>query len=161
MRLGRARANRPQALRSPEPCPSAPAHRQQLEVSVEQAWAHGLTFVLVEAAANEIGDIFHAAAAPDVLKIDRSGLAPVVVEAEVGQLGVSMDEGLERAVGESAIDGRCRRLEWAVLECVKFVGAGGQVPIGASGPQALGTLPHEGGVEAGQPRQDRRRSPPR
>ena len=82
---------------------------QQLEISAEQVRAQALAVVLVVKAADEIGDVLHAATTADVLEVDRRNLAPVGAEAELGQLGVPVDEGLELAVGEPAIDGHGRR----------------------------------------------------
>ena len=78
---------------------------QQREVAIEKLWGHSLAFVFIETAADEVGDVLHPATAPDVLEIDCRCLRPVRIEAEVGEFGIAVNEGLERTVGELSIDG--------------------------------------------------------
>lgn len=72
-------------------------------------------------------------------------------EAEVGEFGIAMDEGLEAGVGEDAVESGCGVLERKVVESFEFLAAGGEVPVGADFPEPFGFFAHEGGVEVGEP----------
>ena len=49
----------------------------------------------MEAAADEVGDVFHSAPAADVLEVEGGELGVILREAKVGEFGVAVDDGLE------------------------------------------------------------------
>ena len=68
------------------------------EISVEKSGFIPLTFRLAKAAAEKVGDIFHSAPAADILKIQTSDGISLFGEAKVGELGVTVDKGLELGI---------------------------------------------------------------
>lgn len=121
------------------------------EIEIEVMGCVALAAVFVEAAAEEVGDVFDAAACADILEIDGGDGGVVGGEAEVGDFGVAVDEGFVAAVTEALVDLAGGVFEGACRHGVEFVGAGVEVPVGTGLPKAGGGFSEECGVEAGEP----------
>jgi hypothetical protein len=121
------------------------------EVVVEKFGLLLLAGGFVETGSDEVGEVFHSAPAAHVLEIDGGDLVAGCGEAEVGELGIAMDEGLVAGFGEELVDGGGGLLEREVVERFEFLTAGGEVPVGAGFPEAGGFGTHESGVEMGEP----------
>ena len=111
--------------------------------------------LLVEAAADEVGEVLHATTGADVLEVHRSHGGAVVGEAEVRQLGVTMYDGLVRARAQSPVELTGGVLQRPWCERSKLLRAGRQVPVRPDGPEPIALLAKEPPVEVGQPGQAR------
>ena len=121
------------------------------EVAVEELGLPLFAGGFAEAGADEVGEVFHAATTADVLEVDGCDFVAGFGEAEVGKLGIAVDDGLEAGVGEGGVDGGCGALEWDVVESFEFLAAGVEVPVGACFPKGFGFGSHKRGVEVGEP----------
>ena len=67
---------------------------KRFEVGVQQFFFPGFAAGFVETTADEVGDVLHPAAATDILEVECSDLCAIGGEAEVGQLGIAVNESL-------------------------------------------------------------------
>lgn len=70
--------------------------------------------VTVGVAVQQVGDVLHAAATPDVLEVDRGDRALVAREAEVRLLRIAVEQGLEASPGQRAAEGVAARRVLAI-----------------------------------------------
>mmetsp|Transcript_1030 Transcript_1030/g.3024 ORF Transcript_1030/g.3024 Transcript_1030/m.3024 type:complete len:354 (+) Transcript_1030:130-1191(+) len=123
------------------------------EVEGEEVVGVALEVVLVEARAEEVGEISDAGAGADVLKVD--GGDGVGREAEVGEFGVAVDERLVSRGGEAGVDVGGEGPEVVgLLELGELVGPRGEVPVAAVLPEGLRGASEEGLVERREPADD-------
>ena len=67
---------------------------KRLEVGVQQFLFPSLAAGFIETTADEVGDVLHPAATADILKVECGDFGAIGGEAEVGQLGIAVDESL-------------------------------------------------------------------
>ena len=68
---------------------------KRIEVGVQQFFFPGFAAGFIETTADEVGDVLHPAAATDILEVECGNPGAISGEAEVGQLGIAVDESLE------------------------------------------------------------------
>jgi len=71
--------------------------------------------VFVKAAADEVGDVFHSAAAADVLEVESGELGVVLGEAKVREFGIAVNDGLEAGLVELCGDFRSGFTERSII----------------------------------------------
>ena len=106
------------------------------EVAIKQFPFTFFTLPITEAAADEVGDVLHAATATHVLKVDRGDLI-VGRKTEVGQLCIAMNDRLKASLAQPSINRSGGLLERTSGHRVQFIRPSLQVPIGSRLPKTL------------------------
>ena len=104
-----------------------------LEIGIQDLCFHGFALVLIQAASDKIGYIFHAAAPANILEV-HGGNLPISGKTKIGQLGISVNKGFKRAGIQFLIDQGSSLFKLIITQGFKFMRTGFQVPIGALFP---------------------------
>jgi hypothetical protein len=123
------------------------------KVVLEMSFCLGLESLGGKAAAQKVGNVFDSHSTAYILEVHGGDGAGTRREAEVLKLRVAVDQSFKARAVQAFVESCCRSLQLTMLERVKFIGAGCQVPVAADLPQAFGNRVQERCVKRSQPAQ--------
>ena len=102
---------------------------QRGEVVVEDIRGKPFAALLPHAASHEIGHVLHGGSPTHILEIHCGHPLVVSGEQEVGELGVSVDQGWVCPATKPRVQEGGKSMEFCSFDTRQFLGAGGQVPV--------------------------------